>query len=327
MKHASLVQRAFRAQYPKQKPPNYTTIKYIVSSFEKTGSVASTSRSRPEPSQKRQDTKNKLETMLAEFPNLSIRKAASSLDVSPTLVYHVLHDDMHLKPYKFHLWHKLEHHGYQKRVDFASWFLQLPPVTKFYLICCDEAYFYLTLPVNKQNNRKWARSQPLEGIEVPLHDKKILVWCAISATKVYGVFYFENSVNQHNYLEMLRDFFWPKQLRTAEYQKHFFLQDGATPHTANTVQTWLKEKFLTKFIDKSPWPPRSPDLNPCDFFLWGYLKGRVYNPLPKTLEDLKVNLEREIKNISKDILKSTFLEFEKRCHLLIAAKGGHIENK
>ncbi|EFN60466.1 hypothetical protein EAG_00004, partial [Camponotus floridanus] len=24
------------------------------------------------------------------------------------------------------------------------------------------------------------------------------------------------------------------------------------------------------------WPPRSPDYNPCDFFLWGALKERIY---------------------------------------------------
>ena len=51
----------------------------------------------------------------------------------------------------------------------------------------------------------------------------------------------------------------------------------------------------------------------------------VYNPLPKTLEDLKVNLEREIKKISKTILKSTFLNFQNRCELVISAEGGHIE--
>ena len=73
------------------------------------------------------------------------------------------------------------------------------------------------------------------------------------------------------------------------------------------------------------WPPRSPDLNPCDFFLWGHLKALVYNPLPKTLEDLKANIEREIKNVPKEMLKSTFLNLEKRCKLILSAEGGHIE--
>ena len=75
------------------------------------------------------------------------------------------------------------------------------------------------------------------------------------------------------------------------------------------------------------WPPRSPDLNPCDFFLRGYLKGKVYNPLPKTIDDLKANIEREIKKINADVLKSTFLNFRKRLKLVIEADGGHIENK
>ena len=53
----------------------------------------------------------------------------------------------------------------------------------------------------------------------------------------------------------------------------------------------------------------------------------VYNPLPKTLNDLKVNIEREIKKISKETLKSVFFKFWKRCELIISAEGGHIEDK
>jgi hypothetical protein len=40
---------------------------------------------------------------------------------------------------------------------------------------------------------------------------------------------------------------------------------------------------------------------------------------------LKINIEREIKNISKEELKRVFFNFEKRCDFLIQAKGGHIE--
>ena len=68
-------------------------------------------------------------------------------------------------------------------------------------------------------------------------------------------------------------------------------------------------------------PSRSPDLNPCDFFLWGYLKKRVLNPIPKTLEDLKENITREMKKIPKEILKSSFLNFVKRCNFVLSAEG------
>jgi len=73
----------------------------------------------------------------------------------------------------------------------------------------------------------------------------------------------------------------------------------------------LASKLGKKFLAEGTWPARSPDLNPCNYFLWGYLKDRVYKPMPKTLDDLKVNIEHEIRNIKQDILKSTFLNFEK----------------
>ena len=120
----------------------------------------------------------------------------------------------------------------------------------FFFICSDEAYFYLTLPINKQKNRMWSNSRPLEGIEMPLHDQKVLVWCAISPNSIFGPFFFEVSVNKDNYYQMLQIFFWTKQLRTTACQKYYFQQDGATSHTANIVQEYLRDKFLTKFIDK-----------------------------------------------------------------------------
>ena len=91
---------------------------------------------------------------------------------------------------------------------------------------------------------------------------------------------------------MLKKYFWQKGVRE-DYKKYYFQQDGAKPHTANKVRDYLRSKFHDKFIDKERWPPRSPDLNPCDFYLWGYLKLRVYNLLPNTLDELKMNIEKE----------------------------------
>ena len=49
-----------------------------------------------------------------------------------------------------------------------------------------------------------------------------------------------------------------------------------------------------------------PDLNTCDYFLWGYLKSKVYNPIPQTIDQLKNNIEREIQKISKKTLENVF---------------------
>jgi hypothetical protein len=42
-----------------------------------------------------------------------------------------------------------------------------------------------------------------------------------------------------------------------------------------------------RIIIKGFWPPRSPDLNPCDFYLWGKLRNIVYANNPHDLEALK----------------------------------------
>ena len=132
------------------------------------------------------------------------------------------------------------------------------------LICSDEAYFCLTEPVIKQNNRLWLSTRPSEGVERPLYDQKLLVWCAMSSERIYGPYYFEGTVNQDSYIRMLRYYFWPKVLRE-DYKKYYFQQDDAISHTAKKVQNYLRSKFGEKFIDKKRWSPRSTDLNPCDF--------------------------------------------------------------
>ena len=50
------------------------------------------------------------------------------------------------------------------------------------------------------------------------------------------------------------------------------------------------------------WPPRLPDLNPCDFFLWGYLKAKVYEQRPQTLEALKEAIRQEVAAITPEMI-------------------------
>ena len=51
----------------------------------------------------------------------------------------------------------------------------------------------------------------------------------------------------------------------------------------------------------------------------------IYDYLPKTLDDLNANIEREIEKSSKNILKSTILTFQKKRELIFSAENGHIK--
>jgi hypothetical protein len=62
------------------------------------------------------------------------------------------------------------------------------------------------------------------------------------------------------------------------------MQDNAAAHTADRSMLALREVFGDQVIDQ--WSPRSPDLNPCDFYLWSMLKDKVYVNNSHTAEEL-----------------------------------------
>ena len=86
----------------------------------------------------------------------------------------------------------------------------------------------------------------------------------------------------------------------------------------------LREMFPGRLISLQgdvPWPARSPDLAPCDFFLWGYLKDRVFRRKPRTLHDLKAAIREEIEAIPQDMLRRVMRNFRERLQMCIEQDG------
>ncbi|GFT26148.1 putative DD41D transposase [Trichonephila clavipes] len=98
---------------------------------------------------------------------------------------------------------------------------------------------------------------------------------------------------------MITNFFIP-ELNNHDVQELWFQQDGATCHTAHATIDLLKDTFGDRLISRfGPvnWPPRSCDLTPLDYFLWGYVKSLVYADKPQTLDHLEDNIRRVIADI------------------------------
>lgn len=74
---------------------------------------------------------------------------------------------------------------------------------------------------------------------------------------------------------MLENFCFPQIDEFDNVNMMYFQQDGAPAHYKDFVRVALNNKFEQRWIGRGgpiAWPPRSPDLTPCDFFLWGYVK-------------------------------------------------------
>jgi len=154
------------------------------------------------------------------------------------------------------------------------------------IIFSDEATFHLSGKVNRYIVRIRRSENPLATLEVERDSPKLNVFCAVSKETVYGPFIFEGqTVTGRRYLEMLTNCLIPQL--AAERYDYLFQHDGAPQHWHLAVRTFLNENLPNRWIGCAgqndqvfcKWPPKSPDLTVCEFFLRGYVKDRVYVPL------------------------------------------------
>ncbi|GFV51520.1 uncharacterized protein TNCV_2908231 [Trichonephila clavipes] len=107
----------------------------------------------------------------------------------------------------------------------------------------------------------------------------------------------------------------------------WFQQDGATCHTARATIDLLKDTFGDRLISRfGPvnWPPRSCDLTPLDYFLWGYVKSLVYADKPQTLDHLEDNIRRVIADIRPQMLEKVIENWTSRLDYIRASRGSHM---
>ncbi|GFW27919.1 hypothetical protein TNCV_767991 [Trichonephila clavipes] len=72
------------------------------------------------------------------------------------------------------------------------------------------------------------------------------------------------------------------------------------------------------------WPPRSCDLTPLDYFLWGYVKSLVYADKPQTLDHLEDNIRRVIADIRPQMLEKVIENWTSRLDYIRASRGSHM---
>ncbi|GFU23129.1 uncharacterized protein TNCV_3515711 [Trichonephila clavipes] len=99
-----------------------------------------------------------------------------------------------------------------------------------------------------------------------------------------------HKVNGDRYRAMFTNFFIP-ELNNHDVKELWFQQDGSTCHTARAKIDLLKDTFGDRLVSRfGPvnWPPRSCDLTPLDYFLWGYVKSLIYAYKPQRLTIWKI---------------------------------------
>ncbi|GFW07979.1 uncharacterized protein TNCV_3921111 [Trichonephila clavipes] len=233
---------------------------------------------------------------------------------------------------------QIPHRGKHMRSGTSLKWNRIPP--GFFTFCGLIELISRFMVTLTNNCRIWATSNPREYTQKPLHSPKVTAWCGFTGSFIIGPFFFETqcpvngwiteTVNVQRYLTLLRETVVPCLIQRGQISNVTFMQDGATSHTANLVKAFLIQTFgedrIVSRCCRYPWRLWSPDLTPADFWLWGYLKSRVYLSGPSSLSELKDAIRREVSSIHPDMLHSAVAGFVTRLECLLPCGGGHVEH-
>ncbi|GFX30827.1 uncharacterized protein TNCV_657131 [Trichonephila clavipes] len=179
--------------------------------------------------------------------------------------------------------HQNDHQARRRFVEWAQNEIAVVPDFHQRILFSDEAHFWLNGNVSKQNCRIWSEANPQVYVETPLRPEKL-----------------------------------------TDVQELWFQKDGATCHTARATIDLLKDTFGDRLISRfGPvnWPPRSCDLTPLDYFLWGYAKSLVYADKRQTLDFLEDNIRRVIADIRPQMLEKVIENWTSRLDYIRASRG------
>lgn len=84
----------------------------------------------------------------------------------------------------------------------------------------------------------------------------------------------------------------------------------------------LKRFFCEQLISKGLRPPRSPDLSPLGFFLWGYIKNPAYQNNPQAILELRTNIENNVRFIPPFMLKKVAHKATRHANIRHGALSG-----
>ena len=202
-------------------------------------------------------------------------------------------------------------------------------------------FFFFNCNVNKQNCRYWSDENPHLFTEGHTQNpQKLNVWAGILGDRIIGPFFIEGNLTGEAYREMLNNLIEPSIVYEVENQRDLegnlnldedllhFQQDGAPPHYAVVAREWLDRFYPRQWIGRRgpiEWPPRSPDLTPMDFFLWGYIKSIVFRTQPASLEILRQKIIEACRNIPREMFQKVREEFENRLYFCMEQNGCHFE--
>lgn len=332
----------FRRRYPNRPQPHRNTVYWNVRKFSNNGTVKNMHKERcgRRRTGRSVGNVNTVRNLLEQNPRISCRKNTSGL---PSATFNrIVRLDLKWHPYRIFVRHELKDADYPRRLQFARRFRDSCHNARFLpnIVIGDECSFAMNGRVTTQNVRMYApvNQPPNFTYEVSNDRSKVTVWAAITGNNsLIGPYFFQGNVNGRTYLDLMNNFALPAlaqaynvNIQDRNAHRLWWFQDGATPHRTRNVKQRIQEIFGQRVVALGhtiEWPARSPDLTPCDFFLWGHIKAKVFQTPPQNIQQLRQRITAAFDDLRQDqnTLQNSMQEMRDRAQTCIDRNGRHVE--
>lgn len=262
----------------------------------------------------------------------SIEDVVSESGLSRGTIERIIHDDLHLSkkaarwvPRLLNSEHK--HKQIAMAEDLQRRYFQQGEAFFRSIVTMDESWVSFFTPEMKAQSKQWLEkgAPPPKKAKVQNSTKKIML---VAFFDIKGMIYQHwvpkaQTINSAYYIEVISKFLdHLRKKRPEKLEAGWILhQDNARPHTSRETM----EFFAKKKINVLPHAPYSPDLAPCDFWLFPQLKAKLAGHTYDTEMELKVAVEGVLRQLCYGGLQHVFDSWMKRMHKCKAVKGEYVE--
>lgn len=328
-KNTRLACAKYRHKFVNRQVPNHTYFGKLARKLQQSGSFDRRISARTTHENQEIDILGMFETN----GRLSVREVSDALSCSPSFVFKVLKKHKY-KAFKIKPVQNLHEGDAVRRYNFCQWLTQNCQNNSSFLgniIWSDESNFSNKQKFNRKNTHVWSTNTPHATAPIETQARfSTNVWCAVTKDKIYGPYFYAGTLTAARYLELLRcvvpDIM--NEIALSRVADIIFQHDGAPPHRSQNIQQYLRQEFNTWIGHGGTveWPPRSPDLTPLDFSIWGIIKDDVYASGVHSLEELKARITRALNRISSQTLQKNQANIMKRVALCMNHNGATLSN-
>lgn len=331
--------RIYGDRFPNRRLPNHQTFAAVERRLRETGRFApATADYGRERMVRTPVVEEEILERVTEDAKLSTRRLSLEVGVSKDVVHRVLQEQL-LHPYHIQPVQDLLVLDPNLRLGFCGFINEQRAQNVNFcrnILFTDEACFTRRGVTNFHNEHVYAYENPhATKVTHYQHEFKINVWAGIINNFIIGPVILPHRLNGETYLDHLQNTLpdllddLPLVLR----RDMWFMHDGAPPHFTLNVRNHLNQQYPNRWIGRGNdapvnWPPRSPDMTPLDYFLWGALKAMVYSRPVNTEEELWARIQNATDTLKNDaeMMQRVQFNFLRRINLCMRVNGGHFEH-